>query len=250
MAFTGRISDILAYLKNNKRATVSELSAHFYASESSIRRDLAELEKAGCVTRYYGGAAFTGVVDAYDTRINISSVQKQKIAERGAMLVSDGETVFLDSSSTVSFTVQYLTGFKGLNIVTNCLDTAIKASQYDFDVYMAGGNIRSPSFSVVGSQAVDFFKDFHADIAFISCTSDRASYGCFEGFKVEVPVKKTIVSNSEKAVLLCDSTKLEAPASFASVGNPEIDIMITDRGITEDERSAVSKKAFELIVID
>lgn len=250
MAYTGRLSQIYAYLKNCKRASVAELSARFFASESSIRRDLAELEKSGCVTRYYGGAAFTGSLDAYDMRVNVSSDLKQRIAERGAALVSDGQTVFLDSSSTASFTVQYLSGFKGLNIVTNCIDTAVKASQYDFDVYVAGGNIRSPSFSVVGSQAVDFFKDFHADVAFISCTSYRASYGCFEGFKVEVPVKKTIVSNSEKTVLLCDSTKLEAPASFASVGNPEINVMVTDRGISEEERSVIGRKAFKLIVLD
>ena len=251
MAFNGRINDILTYLQNNKRASVTELSERFYASESSIRRDLAVLEKCGCVARYYGGAAYTGTIDAYDTRINISNIQKKSIAEKAVDFVADGQTIFLDSSSTASFTIQFLSRFKGLNIVTNCLDTAIKATQLaDSDVYIAGGLIRSPSYSVTGSFAVDFFKDFHADIAFVSCTSYRASYGCFESFKTEVPEKKTIVNNSDKSILLCDSSKFESPAAFASVGNSEIDIMITDSGITEEERAIISQKNFDLIVID
>ncbi|MBO4366637.1 MAG: DeoR/GlpR transcriptional regulator [Clostridia bacterium] len=118
------------------------------------------------------------------------------------------------------------------------------------DVYIAGGMVRSPSFSVVGSFTSEFFKDFHADIAFFSCTSYRAAYGCFESSKAEVPPKKTIVSNADKSVLLVDSSKLEAPAAFASVGNSEIVWMITDKGISEEEREAVTKKNVRLLVVD
>lgn len=250
MTISGRESDILAYLKVQKRATVSELASRFFASESSIRRDLAELEKSGCVTRFYGGASYTGPADAYEARKEIMSAQKQKIAEKAASLVSDGQTVFIDSSSTASFVVQHLSRYQGLNIATSGLEAALQASRLDADVYMAGGLVRAPSFSVVGSIASDFFKDFHADIAFLSCASYRASYGCFERFKTEVPVKKAIAANAEKTVLLCDSGKLEAPSAFASVGNSEIDCFITDRGLSESERAEIQKKSFQLIVVE
>ncbi len=250
MAFSGRISDIAAYLRTNKRASVAELAEKFFASQSSIRRDLAELEKNGCVARYYGGAAFVGEADAYDSRISIFSIEKQRIAEKGVEFVSDGQTVFLDSSSTSSFTIQYLARFKGLNIVTNCLDTAIKATRLvNSDIYIAGGNVRSPSFSVVSATAADFFKDFYADVAFFSCTSYRASFGCFEGFKTEVPVKKSIVANAEKAILLCDSSKLEAPSAFASVAKNEIDVMITDSGISSEEKSLIETNKTKLMIV-
>ena len=250
MTFSGRISDIASYLRENKRASVAELAEKFFASQSSIRRDLAELEKSGCIARYYGGAAYVGEVDAYDTRINVFMAEKQKIAEKGAGFVSDGQTVFLDSSSTASFTIQYLSRFKGLNIVTNCLDTAIKATRLaDSDVYISGGNVRSPSFSVVSSVSADFFKDFYADIAFFSCASYRASFGCFESFKTEVSVKKAIVNNSEKAILLCDSSKFGLPSAFASVANSEIDVMITDSGISKEDKEKITTNRAKLIIV-
>ena len=52
-----REREILTLLKSkNGFITVKELCDTLYASESSIRRDLAALERRGAIRRKYGGA--------------------------------------------------------------------------------------------------------------------------------------------------------------------------------------------------
>ena len=48
---TERQDEILAILKKNKYASVHDLGAALYASQPTIRRDLASLEAAGYVMR-------------------------------------------------------------------------------------------------------------------------------------------------------------------------------------------------------
>ena len=42
-------------LKSKGSATVGELAGLLYTSEASVRRDIAQLESSGLVTRVYGG---------------------------------------------------------------------------------------------------------------------------------------------------------------------------------------------------
>ena len=53
---TEREKEILKLLLANKRVTVDELSQRLFTSESSVRRDLARLEKQQLIKRVHGGA--------------------------------------------------------------------------------------------------------------------------------------------------------------------------------------------------
>lgn len=51
-----RAYQIMDHLKIHKKATIAELSKALFASESTIRRDLAEMQEQGLIARYHGGA--------------------------------------------------------------------------------------------------------------------------------------------------------------------------------------------------
>ena len=54
-----RQNELLTYLRTNKTGHVAELSQVLGASESTIRRDLDELQERGFVERVHGGASIT-----------------------------------------------------------------------------------------------------------------------------------------------------------------------------------------------
>ena len=51
-----RQNEIFQYLKEQKSASISELSRQFFIGEATIRRDLDKLEKKNLIKRTYGGA--------------------------------------------------------------------------------------------------------------------------------------------------------------------------------------------------
>ena len=55
-----RQKNILDYLQSNHSATVKELAHAVYASEASVRRDIARLEASGHVERIYGSILLAG----------------------------------------------------------------------------------------------------------------------------------------------------------------------------------------------
>jgi DeoR/GlpR family transcriptional regulator of sugar metabolism len=53
--------ELLALLKERGAASISDLSVALQASESTVRRDLDQLDAEGLVRRTHGGAIITGL---------------------------------------------------------------------------------------------------------------------------------------------------------------------------------------------
>jgi DeoR/GlpR family transcriptional regulator of sugar metabolism len=96
-----RMDKIIKILKENQYVTVDYLVQEIRYSPASIRRDLTLLEKQGLVKRSYGGVE---IKDDRSTpfrfRQHSMKLAKNAIAKQAASLVKNGDTVFLDSSST------------------------------------------------------------------------------------------------------------------------------------------------------
>jgi DeoR family transcriptional regulator, fructose operon transcriptional repressor len=90
-----RKSAILELLNKNARVDVQELSQHFILSESTLHRDLKELEEAQLLKRTHDGAVLFKSVTFEPTYIE-KEVQFQKekraIAKEAAKLIENGET--------------------------------------------------------------------------------------------------------------------------------------------------------------
>ena len=106
MLYTERHNQILRYLETHNSVTVQELAKSLYASPSTIRRDLSELESMGFLQRVHGGAVLT-TGNNFDTPASIRRTQqqaeKQRIADLASRFLSNSSNYFFDSSSTVSY---------------------------------------------------------------------------------------------------------------------------------------------------
>ena len=97
-----QIDRLLKIIEENGYATVKYIAKAVYASESTVRRQLAELEHMGLVVRSYGGAELKkdSINTPIEMRLQKNHRQKDAIAKKAAELIKENSTVFIDASST------------------------------------------------------------------------------------------------------------------------------------------------------
>ena len=205
-----RQEEIMAILQAKKSATVKQLEEALYASGSTIRRDLTELEKLGLIRRSHGGAVLverTGDESSPLLREQQNPRQKRQAAEAAVSLIQSGMTLFLDSSSSSGMLIPLLGRLSDLTVITNGLKNALLLSEKtSVRVVMAGGTVKSGSGSVVGSEAYASLERLHPDLAVFSCSGvDRQ--GMTETSLEQCSLKQLMLRNSAASLLLCDDSK-------------------------------------------
>jgi DeoR family fructose operon transcriptional repressor len=116
----------------NGFVSTKQLCDMLFASESSIRRDLSELEKRNLVKRSYGGVlpatTFSNIV-TFNQRTKQNVDQKREIAKKAASMIKEGQIIFLDQSSTAFYLADELVNHRGITVVTNNIEIMMLFSQ-------------------------------------------------------------------------------------------------------------------------
>ncbi|MEG0378042.1 MAG: DeoR/GlpR family DNA-binding transcription regulator, partial [Eubacterium sp.] len=164
MLHVERRKEILNIILKEGSVKADVLAKKYDVGVPTIRRDLKYLAEEFGIELAYGGAyAKTHMNNQNIVEMNISQkkmhnlAQKRMIAEKAAKLVKDGETIALNSGSTVELILDYLEDMTNLNVITLSLNVAIKAQAISgINVYMPGGKLRSISGAFYGKDAEAF----------------------------------------------------------------------------------------------
>lgn len=222
-----RRQKIVNYLKENKQATVTELSQKFKVSEMTIRRDCHILANMGNVTQKLG-------VISYQSNALIDSLQnpsllniKEQLAKKAATYINDGQTIFINSSMTAINTLKYVVEQEVIILTNNVsaiqLNPKIKAS-----IMLSGGEIRRPKNALTGDLAYNAFSSMRANLSIIGCRGLCLETGISTSQIYEAKINRKIIENSSKLIVVADYTKIGKSSNF-TVGNiSDIDILITD----------------------
>jgi DeoR/GlpR family transcriptional regulator of sugar metabolism len=246
-----RIHEIIKELKGRRIVSVRELAKRYYTSESTIRRDLAKLEKMGILRRSYGGALLLEGVNAeipLSVREHEQKTAKELIARLASHLVKNAEVLFLDSSSTVLHMVMHLKVFEDLTIITNGAKTAMECGNLlKGRIYSTGGLLRENSLSYIGEQARKSVQNYHADILFFSCRALSIEKGLTDVSEEEALLRRSMMENARKLVLLADSQKF-GEVSFCSICPlTRIHCVVTDKYPGRDWEDYFSANQVDLI---
>lgn len=140
-----RFSLILDLLARQRTATVQELCEALNASESTIRRDLNELDKQGKLNKVHGGATLPDSPFRTDeptmaAKEELAVSQKQSIAQAAAELILPEDFIYLDAGSSTLALARALSG-PALNAsyVTNGVAHARLLAQKGCRVFLPGG---------------------------------------------------------------------------------------------------------------
>ena len=227
-----RQNEILELLKEHHTVTVEFLCRRLFASGATVRRDLAEMAQKGLLERVRGGATLiSGTSQDAPLLVRTQKDREKKKAVAGLALgfLDDNMTVMLDSSSTVTCLAVRLARFKNLSVVTNGMETAnVLNENTSFKIYLCGGLIQNNS-SMVGSLAQEILEHFRAAVLFYSCCGVSATGLVTEANEETAAMKKMMLRNAKKRILLCDSTKMNQEYFCKSCNVEEIDAIVTDR---------------------
>ena len=113
-------------------------------------------------------------------------------------------------------------------IITSGAKTAVALAESNIRTFCTGGQMIIHSFSYVGKQAEDFVKNVNADILFFSCHGLDEKGRMTDNAIEEANIRRVMFEQSEKKILLCDSSKL-GKTYFYNMGNiSDIDDVISD----------------------
>lgn len=230
-----RQQKILGYIQEKGSAQVKELADYCHVSEATVRRDLDEMAQAGSIERTHGGAMIqssTTFERVHREKMELMLPEKKRIAKMAASLVSDGESIFVDSGTTAFFLAQQLTAKKDLTVVTNNLDIACSVPLDGSSTMVITGGMRRENYNVlVGSTTEEFISGLYVDIAFLGCDAINSQSGVFNSNFLEIGVKKQITRIGKRLVLLTDHTKFRRNALAKVCNLRDIDVMISDKGL-------------------
>ena len=142
-----------------------------------------------------------------EIREGINIEGKNIIGRLASSLVKDGDTLFLDASTSSLYVAKHLKDKKGLTVITNAERIILELAQCsDINVISTGGFLRKKSLSCVGRAAESAVSSYHADKVFFSCKGFSPQLGATDSNEQE-SVTGTYAQHSNECIFLCDHTK-------------------------------------------
>lgn len=249
-----RRSRIEQTILKNKSVLVLDLAKEFDVTTETIRSDLEKLEKQGVLVRTYGGATLVESREAdmsIHERETVNIEGKQSIGIKAAELIKDGETVFLDASTSSLWLARNIKDKKSVTVITNAEKIVAELADCpDIKVICTGGMLHTKNMSYIGRVVEDTIrKNYFANKVFFSCRGVTLSRGLMESTEAEAEVKKAMIECSESAIFLCDRKKLGRLGVPVISGINKIDFFITDIKLDEEWNNELENNDVRLITV-
>jgi len=224
---------IKSILEVKKTVTMKELIEKLKTSESTIRRDLARMEKNGILIRVHGGAQISNISYEEDlvSKISQNNEAKEDIAFLASTYINEGDCVFLDAGTTTEYLIKYMRT-KNVTVVTNGIHHIKELTKYKIKSYFTGGVLKYKTGALIGKDALKTIESYNYDISFIGVNSIDIEAGLTTPDPDEALIKEKIIKKSKVSYILADHTKFNR-ISFAKFGNLEEVKIITDNIIDE-----------------
>jgi len=247
-----RRQKIFELIREDGHAKVLKLSKIFKVTEVTIRQDLEKLEEEGLIIREHGGAYLK------DIGINVRNIEllskehmsdKEAIAQKAIEFINDGDTIILDSGSTVSEIAKLLAGYKNLTVITNALNIAlILGADPEINLILTGGEFKAPTLSLTGQKAADSLEGLHVDKLFLATAGITLKSGLTYPSISDIVVKRAMIESANTVYLVADSSKI-GKSAFASLGALSlIDYLITDSKIKEEDIELFTQNDIKLVI--
>ena len=228
-----RFAKIVKIVNQEGTVTVLELAQAIGISESTIRRDLNQLDKLGRIRKVHGGATaavlmFDGHERNMQEKYSRNIEEKRAIAAYAATLVHPNDFVFLDAGSTTEQMAEYLeenTAF----YVTNGITLAQKLAARGFKTMLLAGRVKASTDAVIGMEAVSSLARYHFTRGFFGTNGITVAEGFTTPDLEEAANKRAAMEHCRQCYVLADNSKFDtlSNVSFGELGKAKI---ITTRG--------------------
>ena len=232
-----RQRSIMEFIQEHGSVTVNALSDHLQVTPQTIRRDLNQLYDQELVERIRGGAIIKNTVEnlGYGARKILMADEKTDIARLTAEIISDNSSMFIVIGTTTERVAEFLVDHNSILVITNNINVASILWPYrSIEVIIAGGTIRQSDGGIIGTSTEEFVNKFKPDYAIIGCSAIDDAGEIFDYDLREVRVTQTIIRQARSVILVTDSMKLKRSAPVKVGTLADIDILVTDDGISDE----------------
>lgn len=232
MKYLQRREMILAMLDTSETLSVQEIVVALGASEATVRRDIARMEKEGALVRYWGG------VHRADTPEN---VRKRTLETRrpgpehrimgkiAAACVHDGDAIFVGAGISTLAMIPYITA-RNVHALTNGIPQLEALNRQGINTLLLCGFFKEYSRSVAGRETVEMISRYRFDSAFMGAHGLSEGFDVLSGDAYEAQIKSIVLAGSEQSYLLLDHTKFDRTAFYTTPFEEAADaVVITDR---------------------
>ncbi|HBO38835.1 MAG TPA: DeoR family transcriptional regulator [Pasteurellaceae bacterium] len=243
---------ILLFLKNHNMATVEQLVRFTSSSPATIRRDLIKLDQEGAIIRTHGGVSLRDFIPFQPTtneKLLKQILEKERIAEYAASLISPGSSVVLDAGTTTLCIAKKIAHMP-LRVITTDLHIALLLSDYkQIEVIMTGGRIDNSSQSCIGNHGVHLLQNVYPDFVFVSCNSWSTDKGITAPTEEKAYLKKYLLQNGKRRILVADSSKYGQCSLFCAAELNKLTDIITDNGLSAEQQQEIKNGNLSLKLV-
>jgi DeoR/GlpR family transcriptional regulator of sugar metabolism len=241
-----RRQTLLDMLRSQPGIRVSEIANALGVSEGTVRNDFNALEEEGRLKRVHGGAILTDQSqfqnNSFVRRYNQNVSAKVAIAHEAALLVKDGDSIFLDASSTCFYLAQALSERVKLRVMTNGFEVARELAQNTSNsVILVGGVVNNDSSSVTGLLSEQIIAEMRIEKSFFSCSGFSIDRGMTEVHFEEAQLKRKAIESSKQVIGLIDFSKFGKEDLTPFAHPVQIAYVFTDASITAEWRNVLKK---------
>lgn len=239
-----RLDQILAILKKNGYVTVKYLTDILHYSTATINRDLNLLEKQKLVKRSYGGVELIeNKATPFVFRHHKMRAVKHRLAKCAAKFVNDGETIFIDGSTTAQCLGQYLINKKDLTVITNNMALASFLSEHGITVICLGGKVIEVPSILCSPHTIENASSFIADKFFFS-TGGITDDGKILSGGLTLMLASIMAKNSKETFFLVDHEKINFDSHQILFDLNHVNCIITDYEFCDETKEQFKNTNF------
>ncbi len=248
---------ILEKLDRDGSVLVKDIADQIGISETTVRRDLNELDSQGLLKQVYGGAVRPERTTArwnftITDRAGHEIQAKKRIGKAAASFVSDNDILYIDPGTTSWEMIPYLRDRQNLTIISNSV-RLLQCLEYigHHNILQLGGTLRPDRLDTVGSLAQFGIEQLRGFKAFQGGDGLDIDFGLSAVDHESAHTAKVIVSNAKDVIVLADHSKFEKPSLlYKIIGIDEIDCIVTDKPLSDIWQDKCRQHDIDVIVAE
>lgn len=250
---TQRLATILDLLGNRGSLDVGSVAMELGVSAATVRRDLAVLNSQYLLKRTHGGATSRDL--AYETPVRFREGQQRAAKIRIAAACADAisrkpQAIAMSGGTTTTEVARQLADRSELTIVTNAINIAFElAVRPRLRVIVAGGQIRSESFEVVGAWTERFLEGLNFSVTVMGCDGISAKGGITTHDPVEARADQKMIERAERVIIVADGTKVGHVTMSKLADVAPNHTLITDRAACSEAVAALRSRGVEVRMV-
>lgn len=246
-----RQKQILSLLVKQGRLSVTEIVEQFSISEATARRDLESLASQGKAQRVHGGVI---AVEQAPPELPILQREGEQVDEKSligraaAELITDGETVFLGSGTTVLEAAKNLRERKNLTVITNSLPVLnALAGIKNITVVSLGGQLRESELSFIGHITEQALAEVRVDKVIMGTRGLSLEHGLTNDYLQETLTDRAILKIGREVIIVADHSKVNRVSTALLAPLKSMNTFVTDSKADKKFIQSLKKQGIKVV---